>query len=119
MAWVLFKHLSITFGRGQTGWLILFLIPLVNIVIMILTWMGVAERMKTKPGWPHDHPVRKYLCSWLFSFRLRWFVIRKGLPSKFSTWYAPSPSETANGYWRGIFLVHPEYQGRIWVWRFP
>jgi len=31
-------------------WFILFLIPLVNIAIAIMTWMGVAEAVK-KPSW--------------------------------------------------------------------
>ncbi len=52
MAWVplLNIYLLLLVADKPAWWLILFLIPLVNIVIMILTWMGVAERMK-KPSW--------------------------------------------------------------------
>ena len=36
---------------GKPGWwLILFIIPLVNVVISIIVWMRISEALK-KPGW--------------------------------------------------------------------
>ena len=31
-------------------WLLLLLIPLVNVIVLIIVWMGIAEAME-KPGW--------------------------------------------------------------------
>ena len=37
-------------AKKPVWWFILFLIPLVNIIIAILVWMGVAEA-RNKPNW--------------------------------------------------------------------
>jgi hypothetical protein len=37
-------------AKKPMWWFILFLIPLVNIAVAIMTWMGVAEAVK-KPSW--------------------------------------------------------------------
>jgi len=37
-------------GGKPIWWILLCLIPLVNIIIMILVWMGIAER-RGKPSW--------------------------------------------------------------------
>jgi hypothetical protein len=52
MAWVPFANLWLMCKiAGKPGWwVILFLIPVVNIVITVLVWMGIAEARK-KPAW--------------------------------------------------------------------
>ena len=52
MAWVpiLNMYLLLKIGGKPGWWLILMLIPIVNIVIMIMMWMAAAEKMK-KPSW--------------------------------------------------------------------
>src|SRR5271166_5425358 len=42
--------LLLNIAKKPVWWIILFLIPLVNIVIAILVWMGVAEA-RNKPNW--------------------------------------------------------------------
>jgi len=52
LAWIpianLFLMLSI--GKKPTWWFLLFLVPLVNIVMVIMVWMAVAEA-RGKPNW--------------------------------------------------------------------
>lgn len=52
MAWIplLNVYLLLKVGGKPGWWLILFLVPLVNIVLMVMTWMSIAERLK-KPNW--------------------------------------------------------------------
>ncbi len=52
MAWVPILNIYLLLKiAGKPGWwLILMLIPLVNIIVMIMMWMAVAEKMK-KPSW--------------------------------------------------------------------
>jgi hypothetical protein len=52
MAWIplLNVYLLLKVGGKPGWWLILLLIPLVNIVILIMVWMAVAERLN-KPSW--------------------------------------------------------------------
>jgi len=42
--------LMLNIARKPIWWIILFLIPLVNIVMAIVVWMGVAEA-RNKPNW--------------------------------------------------------------------
>jgi hypothetical protein len=42
--------LLIKIAEKPMWWILLFLIPLVNVIIMILLWMKIAER-RGKPGW--------------------------------------------------------------------
>ena len=42
--------LMLNIARKPIWWIILFLIPLVNIIVAILVWMGVAEA-RNKPNW--------------------------------------------------------------------
>jgi hypothetical protein len=42
--------LMLNIARKPIWWIILFLIPLVNIVVAILVWMGIAEA-RNKPNW--------------------------------------------------------------------
>src|SRR5215468_12794808 len=42
--------LMLNVARKPIWWIILFLIPIVNIVIAIMVWMGVAEA-RNKPSW--------------------------------------------------------------------
>lgn len=51
-AWVPLLNVVLLFNiaRKPIWWLLLLLIPIVNIVIVALVWMGVAE-MRNKPGW--------------------------------------------------------------------
>jgi hypothetical protein len=37
-------------AKKPIWWIILFLIPLVNIVFIVLVWMGIAEA-RNKPNW--------------------------------------------------------------------
>ena len=52
LAWIPIANifLMLSVAKKPMWWFILFLIPLVNIVISIITWMGVAEAVK-KPSW--------------------------------------------------------------------
>jgi hypothetical protein len=52
LAWIPIANifLMLSVAKKPTWWFILFLIPLVNIAIAIMTWMGVAEAVK-KPSW--------------------------------------------------------------------
>jgi uncharacterized protein DUF5684 len=52
LAWIPIIHLFlvIDIAKKPAWWFVLFLIPLVNIVILILVWMGVA-RARRKPDW--------------------------------------------------------------------
>jgi len=52
MAWIPIVNivLLLNIAKKPVWWIILFLIPLVNIVIAILVWMGVAEA-RNKPNW--------------------------------------------------------------------
>lgn len=52
MAWVPILNIYLLCKiAGKPGWwLILFIIPLVNIVISIIVWMRISEALK-KPGW--------------------------------------------------------------------
>lgn len=52
MAWIplLNIYLLLKIGGKPGWWMILLFIPIVNIIIMIMMWMAVAERMK-KPSW--------------------------------------------------------------------
>jgi hypothetical protein len=42
--------LMLNIAKKPIWWIILFLIPLVNIVIIIIVWMGIAEA-RNKPNW--------------------------------------------------------------------
>jgi hypothetical protein len=42
--------LMLNIARKPIWWIVLFLIPLVNIVFIILVWMGIAEA-RNKPNW--------------------------------------------------------------------
>jgi hypothetical protein len=44
--WILWLNIA----KKPLWWFILYFIPLVNIVIMIITWMGIAEA-RNKPNW--------------------------------------------------------------------
>jgi hypothetical protein len=52
LAWIPVVNiiLLLNIAKKPVWWFILFLIPLVNIIIAILVWMGVAEARK-KPNW--------------------------------------------------------------------
>ena len=52
LAWIPIVNiiLMLNVAKKPIWWFILFLIPLVNIVVAILVWMGVAEA-RNKPGW--------------------------------------------------------------------
>jgi hypothetical protein len=52
LAWIPIINiiLLLNIAKKPIWWFILFLIPLVNIVIAILVWMGVAEA-RNKPSW--------------------------------------------------------------------
>jgi hypothetical protein len=52
MAWIPIVNiiLLLNIAKKPVWWFLLFLIPLVNIVIAILVWMGVAEA-RNKPNW--------------------------------------------------------------------
>jgi ABC-type Na+ efflux pump permease subunit len=52
LAWIPIANifLMLSVAKKPTWWFILFLIPLVNIAVAIMTWMGVAEAVK-KPSW--------------------------------------------------------------------
>jgi hypothetical protein len=52
LAWVPIANaiLMLQIARKPLWWIILFAIPIVNIVIVIMVWMGVAEA-RQKPNW--------------------------------------------------------------------
>ena len=52
LAWIPIANifLMLSVAKKPMWWFILFLIPLVNIAVAIMTWMGVAEAVK-KPSW--------------------------------------------------------------------
>ncbi|HEY2546528.1 MAG TPA: DUF5684 domain-containing protein [Candidatus Acidoferrum sp.] len=52
LAWIPIANLilMLNIAKKPVWWLILFLIPLVNIVILIIVWMGIAEA-RNKPNW--------------------------------------------------------------------
>ncbi len=52
MAWIPVVNivLLLNIAKKPIWWIVLFLIPLVNIVFVILVWMGVAEA-RNKPSW--------------------------------------------------------------------
>jgi hypothetical protein len=52
MAWIPIANvfLALMVAKKPLWWFILFLIPLVNIVMWILVWMGIAEA-RSKPNW--------------------------------------------------------------------
>jgi hypothetical protein len=52
LAWIPIANLFLTLSiaRKPVWWFILMLIPLVNIVVFILVWMGIAEA-RQKPNW--------------------------------------------------------------------
>jgi hypothetical protein len=52
LAWIPIANiiLMLNIAKKPLWWIILFLIPLVNIVMAILVWMGVAEA-RSKPSW--------------------------------------------------------------------
>lgn len=52
MAWIPIANLvlAVTIAKKPIWWFILFLIPIVNIVIGILVFMGIAEA-RNKPSW--------------------------------------------------------------------
>ena len=52
LAWIPIVNiiLMLNVAKKPIWWFILFLIPLVNVVIAILVWMGVAEA-RNKPNW--------------------------------------------------------------------
>lgn len=52
LAWIPIINiiLMLNIARKPIWWIILFLIPLVNIVIIIIVWMAIAEA-RNKPNW--------------------------------------------------------------------
>jgi hypothetical protein len=52
LAWIPIANLilMLNIAKKPVWWIILFLIPLVNIVMVILVWMGIAEA-RGKPSW--------------------------------------------------------------------
>jgi len=52
MAWIPILNiiLMLAIAKKPIWWIILFIVPLVNIVIMVLIWMAVAEA-RNKPSW--------------------------------------------------------------------
>jgi magnesium-transporting ATPase (P-type) len=52
MAWIPIANifLALMVAKKPLWWFILFLIPLVNVVMWILVWMGIAEA-RSKPNW--------------------------------------------------------------------
>ncbi|GAC1631846.1 MAG: hypothetical protein NVS9B14_04300 [Candidatus Acidiferrum sp.] len=52
LAWIPIANiiLMLNIARKPIWWIVLCLIPLVNIVIIILVWMGIAEA-RNKPSW--------------------------------------------------------------------
>jgi Family of unknown function (DUF5684) len=52
LAWIPIANLILllNIAKKPIWWIVLFLIPLVNIIILIMVWMGVAEA-RGKPTW--------------------------------------------------------------------
>ena len=52
LAWIPIANivLMLTIAKKPIWWILLFLIPLVNIIIAIIVWMGIAEA-RNKPNW--------------------------------------------------------------------
>jgi len=52
LAWIPIANiiLMLNIAKKPIWWIILFLIPLVNIVIAVMVWMGIAEA-RQKPSW--------------------------------------------------------------------
>jgi hypothetical protein len=52
LAWIPIANviLMLNIAKKPIWWIILFLIPLVNIVFIVLVWMGIAEA-RNKPNW--------------------------------------------------------------------
>jgi Family of unknown function (DUF5684) len=52
LAWIPIANLILwlNIAKKPVWWIVLFLIPLVNIIILIMVWMGVAEA-RSKPSW--------------------------------------------------------------------
>jgi hypothetical protein len=52
LAWIPIANiiLMLMIAKKPIWWIVLFLIPLVNIVMAILVWMGIAEA-RSKPNW--------------------------------------------------------------------
>lgn len=52
LAWIPIANiiLMLNIAKKPIWWIILFLIPIVNIIIAILVWMGIAEA-RGKPNW--------------------------------------------------------------------
>jgi hypothetical protein len=52
LAWIPIANiiLMLNIAKKPLWWIILFLIPIVNIVVAIMVWMGVAEARR-KPSW--------------------------------------------------------------------
>ena len=52
LAWIPIVNivLLLNIAKKPIWWILLFLIPLVNIVIVVIVWMGVAEA-RNKPSW--------------------------------------------------------------------
>src|SRR5258708_10428379 len=52
LAWIPIANviLLLNIAKKPIWWIVLFLIPLVNIIIIIMVWMGVAEA-RGKPSW--------------------------------------------------------------------
>jgi dolichyl-phosphate-mannose--protein O-mannosyl transferase len=52
LAWIPIANiiLMLNIARKPIWWIILFLIPLVNLVMAIIVWMGIAEA-RNKPSW--------------------------------------------------------------------
>ena len=52
MAWIPIVNIILmcAVAKKPAWWIVLFLIPIVNIIIMILLWIGIAEA-RNKPSW--------------------------------------------------------------------
>lgn len=53
LAWIPIANafLMLTIAKKPMSWFILFLIPLVNIVIAVMVWMGIAEARQKRNWW--------------------------------------------------------------------
>ena len=52
LAWIPIANiiLMLTIAKKPIWWIILFFIPLVNLIMTIIVWMGIAEA-RSKPSW--------------------------------------------------------------------
>ena len=52
LAWIPIANilLMLNIAKKPVWWIILFLVPIVNIIIIIIVWMGIAEA-RGKPNW--------------------------------------------------------------------